>query len=142
MMAAQFRSSSAYIWLLLRFSAEDWEAAKRVKDRFLHEGNPDGIVPLNIPAEHFFTTKYRCGIAAGDRLRSKENFPLINGDWAVGHFPKDTVLEVLAGDKEHPEWIFVKVLSFPKGKKQKIMGFEIHEDDVSAGLFIHETKTA
>jgi hypothetical protein len=137
-----FAISREPAFLVLRFSAPDWEAAKRVKDRFCYEENPDRIVPLYIPAERFFTKEYRCGLRADDHLRPRDDFALLHGDRAVGYFPKDTVLEVLQGDIEYPQWVFVRVLLFPKNKAQKIECFEIHECDIQAGLFVHEPKQA
>jgi hypothetical protein len=96
--------------LLLRFEANDLGEAGRIKEKFLYEGNPDRLIPLNIPAERFFFSEYECGLRAGDVLRMIKPFQFSpNDNHSVKSYPSKAIFRVIDGDMEHPEFMWLKV---------------------------------
>ena len=102
--------------LLLRFDAETWDEAKEIRERFLFEDNPDHLVPLDIPASEFCFSQYRCGVCAGDRVRLKMDYHSAAHGEYFGYFDLGTSFNILAGDIEAPQNVWMRVHYSPLGR--------------------------
>jgi hypothetical protein len=103
--------------LLLRFDAASPEAAKAVRDRFLYEGNPDGLASLDIPASEFFFSQYRCNVSAGEIVRLKMDYHCATDGYYLGHVEVGTSFTILPGDIEAPQLVWMRVLRSPSGER-------------------------
>jgi hypothetical protein len=101
--------------LLLRFDAASPDDAKAIRDRFLYEGNPEGLVPLAIPASEFFFSQYRCGVSAGEIVRLMMDYHSAADGYYFGHFELGTSFTILPGDIEAPQRVWMRVQHSPSG---------------------------
>lgn len=127
--------------LLLRFEAASWGEAKAIRDRFLYEDNPDGLVPLDIPASEFLFSRYHCGVFAGEIVRLLMDYHCMSNGCYYGYIDAGTSFVVLPGDIDAPQRLWMRVHHSPSNREPVGRYHSVSDDEHFFSCFerLHES---
>jgi hypothetical protein len=117
--------------------------AKALRDRFLYEGNPDGLVPLDIPASEFFFSQYRCSISSREIVRLTMDYHCAADGYYFGDCGLGTSFTILPGDIEAPHRVWMRVRHSPSSSAPVGQFHFVPDDEHFFTYFerVHESAT-
>lgn len=96
--------------LVLRFEADSDEEAKRIRDRYLDDSEPDSLRNIGVSGKGFLFDDYECGWKAGEIVQFRRDYQISMEGESYGYCAQGTKAKVLAGEKEAPKMIWLRIL--------------------------------